>query len=73
MFRRRVLKISSGIEDVGTINWELAFCLLFIWILVFLCVKNGIKTSGKVVYFTGKFANLLFVKLTEKSKTVRRV
>lgn len=51
--RRKVLKISNSIEEVGTINWELALSLLFVWILVFFCVRNGIKTSGKVVYFTG--------------------
>lgn len=58
--RRKVLKISNSIEEVGTINWELALSLLFVWILVFFCVRNGIKTSGKVVYFTGTVCKFYF-------------
>lgn len=53
-FRRKVLGLSRGIDDVGNLQWELAGSLLVVWILVYLCVRNGIKTSGKVVYFTGK-------------------
>lgn len=60
--RRKVLKISNSIEEVGTINWELALSLLFVWILVFFCVRNGIKTSGKVVYFTGTVCKVLFLR-----------
>lgn len=52
-YRRKVLGLSSGIEDLGKIQWELAVSLLVVWILVYFCVRNGIKTSGKVVYFTG--------------------
>jgi hypothetical protein len=47
-YRRYVLHLSSGIEDVGPIKWDLALCLLFSWIVVVLCLIKGIKTSGKV-------------------------
>ena len=46
--RRRVLKESKGIEDIGTISWELALCLLAAWIFVFVSLYKGVKSSGKV-------------------------
>ncbi|GFQ66109.1 sodium- and chloride-dependent glycine transporter 1 [Trichonephila clavata] len=47
-----VLQQSSGIEDLGPFQWPLVFCLLIAWVLVFVCVMRGIKSSGKVVYVT---------------------
>ena len=49
-YRRKVLKISSGIDDVGTIKWDLALCLLLAWVVVYLCIWKGIKSSGKVTW-----------------------
>lgn len=51
--RKRVLGVSTGIDDVGHLQLELTISLLVMWILVYFCVWKGIKTSGKVVYFTG--------------------
>lgn len=39
---------SSGLEDPGPVQWPLALCLLAAWILVFLCMLKGIRSSGKV-------------------------
>ncbi|GFT25331.1 sodium- and chloride-dependent glycine transporter 2 [Trichonephila clavipes] len=47
-----VLQQSSGIENLGPFQWPLVFCLLIAWVLVFVCVMRGIKSSGKVVYVT---------------------
>lgn len=52
-YRRKVLGLSSGIDDPGGLQWELALSLLVVWVLVYFCVWKGIKSSGKVVYFTG--------------------
>ena len=48
IFRRKVLNISDGIEDVGEVKWDLCLTLLFAWFVVFACICKGIKTSGKV-------------------------
>lgn len=50
-FRRsnKFLSISSGIDDLGEPKYELALGLLFAWILCFLCLLKGIKTTGKVM------------------------
>ena len=45
---KRVLDISTGIHDLGPINWELALCLLLAWVCVFLVLLKGIKSFGKV-------------------------
>ncbi|KAG8230316.1 hypothetical protein J437_LFUL000586 [Ladona fulva] len=57
--KRHVLHLSSGIEDIGTVKWDLALCLLFSWVVVVLCLVKGIKTSGKVVYFAATFPYLI--------------
>lgn len=55
LFSKKVLKISNGIEEVGGIVWELFFCNLFSWIIVYLCIIRGVKSIGKVVYVTTTF------------------
>ncbi|KAJ7380047.1 hypothetical protein OS493_010754 [Desmophyllum pertusum] len=55
----RVLRLSSGLGEPGPVNWELALCLLLAWIICYLCVCKGVKSSGKVVYFTATAPYLL--------------
>uniref|UniRef100_A0A8D2LYM2 Transporter n=1 Tax=Varanus komodoensis TaxID=61221 RepID=A0A8D2LYM2_VARKO len=62
-WERRVLKISDGIEHLGTIRWELALCLLLAWIICYFCIWKGVKSTGKVVYFTATFPYLMLVVL----------
>lgn len=50
-----ILEKSSSIENGGELIWQLVLCLLGAWVIVFLCVFKGIKSSGKVVYFTSLF------------------
>lgn len=51
IFRRRALQISSGIEEIGNIRWELAGTLLLVWILCYFCIWKGVKWTGKVCSF----------------------
>lgn len=62
-WERYVLDISTGIEDLGGVKWDLALCLLLSWIIVVVCLMNGIKTSGKVVYFAATFPYVILITL----------
>ncbi len=48
LFSHYMLDISSGIDDLGELKWELALCLLLCWIIVFFCLSTGVKSLGKV-------------------------
>jgi hypothetical protein len=47
--------------DIGEIKWDLSLCLLLSWIVVFACLSRGIKSSGKIVYFTATFPYLILI------------
>ena len=44
---------------MGGIRWELAGCLLLAWIIVFSVLIKGVKSLGKVVWFTALFPYLI--------------
>ncbi|XP_078066462.1 sodium- and chloride-dependent neutral and basic amino acid transporter B(0+)-like isoform X2 [Mustelus asterias] len=50
-----VLRRSSSIDETGEIVWYLALCLLLAWLITGAALSKGIKSSGKVVYFTATF------------------
>lgn len=50
-----VLHITDSIGDAGIFRWEILLCLLAAWIGVYFCMWKGVKSSGKVVYFTATF------------------
>lgn len=52
---QRTLNISSGIDETGSLRWELVNALLVLWIVVFFCVFKGIKSTGKAAYVTASF------------------
>ena len=48
LFSNAVLNISSGIEDVGGLRWELVAYLALAWVTVYFVVWKGLHNSGKV-------------------------
>ncbi|XP_067853472.1 sodium- and chloride-dependent neutral and basic amino acid transporter B(0+)-like [Heptranchias perlo] len=50
-----VLRRTSSMDETGEIVWYLALCLLLAWLIVGTALSKGIKSSGKVVYFTATF------------------
>uniref|UniRef100_A0AC11EI23 Uncharacterized protein n=1 Tax=Ovis aries TaxID=9940 RepID=A0AC11EI23_SHEEP len=61
--RNKVLRLSGGLEVPGALNWEVTLCLLTCWVLVYFCVWKGVKSTGKIVYFTATFPYVVLVVL----------
>ena len=47
MCRNYVLGKSKGIDELGTLRWQLVVSLLAAWIFIFLALCKGVKSSGK--------------------------
>lgn len=64
-FNRYILEIheSSGIDDLGKIKWEMAACLLIVYLICYFSLWKGISTSGKVVWFTALFPYVVLLAL----------
>uniref|UniRef100_A0A8C8SX35 Transporter n=1 Tax=Pelusios castaneus TaxID=367368 RepID=A0A8C8SX35_9SAUR len=69
-FKYFVLKISAGIEYPGEIRWPLALALFLAWAIVYASLAKGIKTSGKVVYFTATFPYVVLIILLIRGVTL---
>ncbi|XP_059095413.1 sodium-dependent proline transporter-like [Tigriopus californicus] len=65
-WEKYVLNITDGLGefgDLGGFKYDLPLALLLSWIVVFLCLMKGVKSSGKVVYFTATFPYLILIAL----------
>uniref|UniRef100_UPI003AAA4382 sodium- and chloride-dependent GABA transporter 2-like n=1 Tax=Centroberyx gerrardi TaxID=166262 RepID=UPI003AAA4382 len=69
-WERRILGLSGGIEEIGNVRWDLALCLLLAWVICYFCVWKGVKSTGKVVYFTATFPYLMLVVLLVRGLTL---
>ncbi|XP_060775573.1 sodium- and chloride-dependent GABA transporter 2-like isoform X11 [Neoarius graeffei] len=62
-WERRVLNLTGSVYELGNVRWELALCLLLSWIICYFCVWKGVKSTGKVVYFTATFPYVMLAVL----------
>ncbi|CAN9513221.1 unnamed protein product [Ophioblennius macclurei] len=62
-FNYRLLEKTNGIEEAGGLRWELFGCLLAAWVIVYFSIFKGVKSSGKVVYFTAVFPYFILFSL----------
>ncbi|XP_013385449.1 sodium- and chloride-dependent glycine transporter 1 [Lingula anatina] len=69
-WQNHVLELTSGIDDLGDIRWQLLVSLIVAWILVFLCLFKGVKSSGRVVYVTATFPYLVLIILLVRGVTL---
>ncbi|XP_048776130.2 uncharacterized protein LOC125680508 isoform X2 [Ostrea edulis] len=69
-FYNEVLKRSGSMNELGSIQYELALCLLLCWIIVFICLVKGVRTSGKVAYLVVIFPFLIMLTLLVRALTM---
>ncbi|XP_054717212.1 sodium-dependent dopamine transporter-like [Uloborus diversus] len=71
-FNRAVLELheSSGIDDLGIIKWDMALCLLAVYVICYFSLWKGISTSGKVVWFTALFPYVVLLVLLVRGCTL---
>ncbi|XP_028280932.1 sodium- and chloride-dependent transporter XTRP3 isoform X1 [Parambassis ranga] len=60
-FYRETLNISPTIEENGGIHMGQALCFVLAWLITYLFVVRGVKSTGKVVYFTATFPYVVLV------------
>ncbi|KAI4892739.1 hypothetical protein NFI96_032303, partial [Prochilodus magdalenae] len=69
-WERRVLNITNSAGEMGSVRWELALCLLLAWVICYFCVWKGVKSTGKVVYFTATFPYVMLIVLLVRGLTL---
>ncbi|XP_036369370.1 sodium- and chloride-dependent glycine transporter 2-like isoform X2 [Octopus sinensis] len=69
-FFNEVLKMTDDIYEMVTVEWDLSLCLLLAWCIVFFVLLKGIKSLGKVAYFTSLFPYILLACLIGKGATL---
>lgn len=63
-FSEHVLGVGDATwYNFGWPRWQLVLCLLFSWVIAFLCLIKGIQSAGKVVYFTALFPYVILTAL----------
>ncbi|XP_046564508.1 sodium- and chloride-dependent glycine transporter 2-like [Haliotis rubra] len=66
----KALSISPGLDQVGTVKWELALCLFAIYLLIFGCIIKGIRSVGKAVYVTATLPYVFLIILCIRGLTL---
>ncbi|XP_053970609.1 sodium- and chloride-dependent GABA transporter 1-like [Hylaeus volcanicus] len=69
-WERRVLGITSGIETIGGIQWELLGCLILGWLLVYFIIRRGLHQSGKIIWFSALFPYVVLFILLGRAVTL---
>ncbi|XP_053300056.1 sodium- and chloride-dependent GABA transporter 2 isoform X2 [Pleuronectes platessa] len=69
-WERGVLSMSGGIDEVGTVKWELLLCLLACWVACYFCIWKGVRSTGKVVYVTAVFPYVMLAILLVRGLTL---
>ncbi|NXC56666.1 SC6A8 protein, partial [Aleadryas rufinucha] len=62
-WENKVLRLSGGLSEPGEMNWQMILCLVTTWIVVYFCIWKGVKSTGKIVYFTALFPYVVLILL----------
>jgi len=69
-WNNEVLHMSSGLEDVGGIQWDLFGYLVLAWTVVYCVIWKGLHNSGKVLWCCAIFPYIVLSILCVKALTL---
>ncbi|XP_047188243.1 sodium- and chloride-dependent GABA transporter 3-like isoform X3 [Scophthalmus maximus] len=69
-WERRVLGMSRGIEELGSVRWDLALTLLACWVFCYFSIWKNVRSTGKVAYFTATFPYVMLLVLLIRGLTL---
>uniref|UniRef100_A0A8C4FEH5 Transporter n=1 Tax=Dicentrarchus labrax TaxID=13489 RepID=A0A8C4FEH5_DICLA len=69
LIHKHTMKTTS-MKELGSVRWELALCLLACWIFCYFSIWKGVRSSGKVAYFTALFPYLILLILLIRGLTL---
>ncbi|XP_070396510.1 sodium- and chloride-dependent glycine transporter 2-like isoform X2 [Dermacentor albipictus] len=72
-FYKRFLGLTSGIDELGGVQTDIFLALLVAWVIVFLAVSRGIRSSGKVAFVTVLVPFVMMVALLIRGATLTGV
>ncbi|CAF1321604.1 unnamed protein product [Rotaria sordida] len=52
---------SKGLTDLGSIKIDLLTCLISIFVLMYMCIYRGVKSTGKAVYVTATLPYIVLI------------
>ncbi|CAF3853612.1 unnamed protein product [Rotaria magnacalcarata] len=52
---------SKGLTDLGSIKIDLLLCLISIFVLMYMCIYRGVKSTGKAVYVTATLPYIVLI------------
>lgn len=64
------LNEAESMGNLGDISLKIILTLALAWILIFFCLMKGVKSSGKVVYFTATFPYVILIVLLVRGVTL---
>lgn len=65
-----LMEEDTSLDNLGRVNWRLVGCLGLSWLICFACLIKGVKSAGKVVWFTAIFPYVVLVLLFVRGVTL---
>ena len=69
-FTTQILSLSEDMTQMGSVQWDVLLALAAVWMAVYFCISNGVKSTGKVVWVTVPLPCLLLFVLLIRGVTL---
>ena len=69
-FKNYAMNMTSTIDETGQVQMHLVYALIFAWFICYFTIIKGVKSSGKVVWFTAIFPYVVLLILVIRGCTL---